>query len=387
MEYTGIFLDKKVLSDMGEEIKIKLELISRNIYNNAGVEFNIASPRQLGEILFDKLNLMPGKKKKTGYSTSHEVLLKIRDTHPIIDMILEYRTLTKLYSNYVVGLLELVMPDGKIHNIYNQTLTRTGRLSSTEPNIQNIPIRENYGRLIRKAFVPSKGNLLMASDYSQIELRILAHLSNAENLVKAFREGLDIHTKTAADIFGVDEKDVTKEMRRKAKAVNFGIIYGISSFGLSENLDIDVHEASAFIDKYLDTFPGIRKFMDDLIKEAYKNGYVKTIMNRKRTIDELNNKNFMIKKQGERMALNAPVQGSSADIIKKAMIEIYNKFNELGLKSKMIIQVHDELIFDVNKAEKDKVEEIVTDIMENTYKLNVPLKVEIDFGDNWYETK
>jgi DNA polymerase-1 len=269
----------------------------------------------------------------------------------------------------------------------NQTLTRTGRLSSTEPNIQNIPIRESYGRLIRKAFVPGKGNIMIGFDYSQIELRILAHLSGVESLIDAFKKGLDIHTKTASEIFGVSEEKVTKEMRRKAKAVNFGIIYGISSFGLSENLDIDVKEAKIFIDKYLESFPGVKLFMDKLIKEAYEKGYVKTIMNRKRIIDELKNKNVLIRKQGERMALNMPIQGSNADIIKKAMVEIYNKFNELKLKSKMIIQVHDELVFDVDKKEEERVRKIVTDIMENTYKLSVPLKVEVEVGANWYETK
>ncbi|MFA5602132.1 MAG: DNA polymerase I [Bacilli bacterium] len=387
MEYTGVCIDKKVLNDMGEEIKIKLELISKDIYNNTGVEFNISSPKQLGEILFNKLKLPTTKKGKTGYSTEKDVLLKLKDKHPIINMILEYRTLTKLHSNYIVGLLDSIMEDGKIHNIYNQTLTRTGRLSSSEPNIQNIPIRENYGRLIRKAFVPSKNNIMMGFDYSQIELRILAHLSGVKNLIDAFNKELDIHTKTASEIFGVLEDRVTKEMRRRAKAVNFGIIYGISSFGLSENLDIDVKEAKIFIDKYLDSFPGVKKFMDKSIKTAYEKGYVKTIMNRKRVIDELNNKNIMIKKQGERMALNMPIQGSNADIIKKAMVEIYDKFNQLKLRSKMIIQVHDELIFDVDAKEEAKIRKIVTDIMEHTYKLSVPLKVEVEVGVNWYETK
>jgi DNA polymerase-1 len=387
MEYTGVYIDKEVLKEMGEEIKIKLELISKDIYNNAGVEFNISSPKQLGEILFDRLKLPAPKKGKTGYSTERDILLKLRDKHPIINMILEYRTLVKLHSNYIVGLLDLVREDGKVHTIYNQTLTRTGRLSSTEPNIQNIPIRESYGRLIRKAFVPGKGNIMIGFDYSQIELRILAHLSGVESLIDAFKKGLDIHTKTASEIFGVSEEKVTKEMRRKAKAVNFGIIYGISSFGLSENLDIDVKEAKIFIDKYLESFPGVKLFMDKLIKEAYEKGYVKTIMNRKRIIDELKNKNVLIRKQGERMALNMPIQGSNADIIKKAMVEIYNKFNELKLKSKMIIQVHDELVFDVDKKEEERVRKIVTDIMENTYKLSVPLKVEVEVGANWYETK
>jgi DNA polymerase-1 len=279
------------------------------------------------------------------------------------------------------------LPDNKIHTIYNQTLTRTGRLSSSDPNLQNIPIRYDYGRLIRKAFVAGKSCEILSSDYSQIELRIFAHMSGVENLINAFKQGMDIHTKTAMDIFKVSKDEVNSEMRRKAKAVNFGILYGISSFGLSEDLDIDMREAKIFIEKYFDTFPGVKVYMDSMIKDAYATGYVKTIMNRKRVIDELNNKNYMIRQQGERMALNTPIQGSSADIIKKAMIDIYNEFNRLNLKSKMIIQVHDELIFDVANDEHDTVLKVVTDLMEHCYELDVPLKVETNFGKNWYQAK
>ena len=307
--------------------------------------------------------------------------------HPIINKIEEYRLVFKLYRNYAVGLLQEIKSDGRIHTIFNQTLTRTGRLSSSNPNLQNIPVRIEEGKIIRKAFIPDENSILLSSDYSQIELRIFAHMANATNLIDAFVSGKDIHKKTASDIFGVDIDHVTPQMRYNAKAVNFGILYGISSFGLSEDLNIDVKSAKKFIDDYLNTYPGIKDYMDNVIKEAHRLGYVKTIMNRKRVIEELNNKNYMIKSMGERMALNTPVQGSSADILKKAMIEIFDKFNSLGLKSKMLIQVHDELVFNVLEEERETVEKIVTDIMENTYKLSVPLKVEINEGKNWYDAK
>lgn len=387
MEYEGIYVDKKVLDDMNEEINIKLEMISNDIYNYAGTSFNISSPKQLGDILFNTMKIPYPVKVKGDYSTSKEILYKLKDKHPIINKISEYRALSKIQGTYIIGLSDYILKDGKIHTIFNQMLTKTGRLSSVEPNLQNIPIRYDYGRLVRKAFVPSKNHVLLSSDYSQIELRVFAHMSGEENLIDAFREGMDIHTKTAMDIFKVSKAEVNSEMRRQAKAVNFGILYGISSFGLSENLDINVDEAREFIKTYLDTFPGIKNFMDSVIKEAHAKGYVKTLMGHKRVIDELNNKNYMIRSQGERMALNTPIQGSSADIIKKAMIDIYAKFNELKLKSKMIIQVHDELIFDVLKDELEIVKKTVEDIMENCVKLDVPLKVESNYGENWYVAK
>jgi DNA polymerase-1 len=382
MEYTGVKVDKRILNEMGEEIKIKLELLSKTIYNYAGTEFNINSYKQLGEVLFDKLKIPSNKKR----STDREYLIKYQDRYPIMPKILEYKMLSKIYTTYVLGLQDYILKDGRIHTIYTQTLTRTGRLSSIEPNLQNIPMRYEYGKLVRKSFIPTY-NEFMSVDYSQIELRIFAHLSKVPDLVNAFKNGMDIHTKTAMDIFKVSESEVTSAMRRQAKAVNFGILYGISSFGLSENLDVDVTDAKMFIDKYLDTFPGIKKYMDDVIKKAHEDGYVETIMGRKRVIEELKNKNYMIRSSGERMALNTPIQGSSADIIKKAMVNIYNEFNKLKLKSKLILQVHDELIFDVVKEEKKKVEELVVDIMENCCKLDVPIKAEASFGDNWYETK
>ena len=388
MEYAGIRVDKSVLDNMKVEIENKLDIISKNIYNLAGLEFNIASPKQLSEVLFEKLKLPNGRKNKSGiYSTDVNVLNKLKYDYPIVALILEHRTLSKLKGTYVDGMKDLISSDGKIHTIYTQVITRTGRLSSIEPNLQNIPAKNEYGRLIRKAFVAEDDSLIMSSDYSQIELRMFAHLSQAKELIEAFNNDMDIHTKTAMDIFNVERDKVTKSMRRHAKAVNFGILYGISSYGLSEELEIPPKEAKNFIDKYFLTYPSIKEYMNSVIEDAHKNGYVKTIMNRKRIIDEINNKNQIIKKMGERMALNTPIQGSSADILKKAMIEIDNKFKSLNLKSKMLLQVHDELIFNTVNEEKEIVAKIVSDIMENTYKISVPLKVDIEFGSNWYEAK
>lgn len=387
MEYTGIIVDKKILMEMGEEIDIKLEMLEKDIYNLAGTPFNVSSPKQLSDILFTKLGLVHKMRGNKALSTSKDVLIKLKDKHPIIDKILEHRMLSKIKGTYITGMIDYIKEDNKIHTIYNQTLTRTGRLSSSDPNLQNIPIRYEYGRLVRKAFLPTKNNELMSCDYSQIELRVFAHMSGVENLIDAFKKGMDIHTKTAMDIFKVSREEVTSNMRRQAKAVNFGILYGISSFGLSEDLDIDFKDAKIFIDKYFDAFPGVKAFMDNVIKEAYITGYAKTIMNRKRIIEELKNKNYMIRQQGERMALNTPVQGSSADIIKKAMVDIFREFNKRHLKSKMIIQVHDELIFDVVPEEKDEVQKLVEDLMENCFILNVPLKVDTNFGKNWYQAK
>ncbi len=388
MELTGINVSREYLDKMGQELSSKLQILEQRIYEDAKEKFNIMSPKQLGEVLFIHMGISyPKKGKVTNYSTSKDILDKLKDVHPIINDILEYRTLSKLYTNYVIGLINEIADDGKIHTIYNQTLTRTGRLSSISPNLQNIPIRLEYGRLIRKGFLPSKDCVLLSSDYSQIELRMFAHMSKAENLINAFKEDKDIHSQTASDIFHVPITEVTKDMRRTAKAVNFGILYGISSFGLSEDLGIDVKTAKAFIDNYLNTYPGIKEYMNSLIKDAYLLGYVQTIMNRKRNIDELKNKNYMVRNQGERMALNTPIQGSSADILKKAMIDIYRELKKRNLKSKMLLQVHDELVFDVLLTEEKEVTEIIRHTMEHVIELDVPLKVEIAVGQNWYEAK
>lgn len=387
MEYNGVYVDKEILNQMGIEIKNKIFEVEKNIYEIVGHEFNISSPQQLGTVLFEELNLPTKKKGKTGYSTAADVLNKLVDKHPIINMIIEYRMLTKLYNTYIEGLISSIHPDGKVHTIYTQTLTRTGRLSSIEPNLQNIPIRYEYGKLIRKAFLPSPNSLILSSDYSQIELRVLAHMANVEALIDAFNNDIDIHTKTASDIFNVPINEVTKSMRRIAKAVNFGIIYGISGYGLSENLGISTKEASNFIEQYLNTYPGIKTYMDETIKKAHEDKYVKTLFNRKRNIPELDNKNYMIRSGAERIALNTPIQGTSADIIKIAMVEASKKLKESNMKTKMILQVHDELIFDVFKDELDKVKEIVKETMEGVCKMSVPLKVDIEVGTDWYEAK
>lgn len=388
IEENGVRVSKEILDEMKEEISIKINIVKDKIYNYAGTEFNISSPKQLGEILFEKLNLPYNKKKgKTGYSTSHDVLVKLADIHPIINLILEYREMTKLYSTYLEGLSNYILEDGKIHTIFKQTIARTGRLSSTEPNLQNIPVRTEEGKLIRKAFLPESDSLIMTSDYSQIELRVLAHISKCENLKTAFLNHEDVHTKVASDIYGVPIESVSKSMRRTAKAVIFGIVYGISGYGLGENLEINPNEAKKFIEKYLKMYPGVKEYMDNIKKEAYEKYYVKTMFGRIRYLDELKNTNYMIRSMGERMALNTPIQGSSADIIKKAMIDVYKYFKENKLKSTMILQIHDELVFNVAKEEKEKVTKIVTELMENAYNLDVPLKVEIEFGDNWYNAK
>ena len=388
MELTGIKVDVDYLDKVASELKSQMDIIEKEIYELAGVTFNIMSPAQLSKVLFETLEIPYPKRTKDGkYSTSKDILDKIRFVHPIVDKILEYRTLAKLYTNYAVGLKSEVREDGRIHTIFTQTLTRTGRLSSISPNLQNIPARAEYSKLIRKAFIPDDNSKLLSSDYSQVELRIFAHMSKAENLIQAFVDGKDIHTKTASDIFHVPMCEVTKDMRRTAKAVNFGILYGISSFGLSEDLGIDIATAKKFIDNYLETYPGISEYMEEEKKKAYEFGYVTTLMNRRRVIEELKNKNYMIRSSGERMALNTPIQGTAADILKKAMVEIYEEFNKRGLKSKMLIQVHDELVFNVLNDELDEVSSIVKNIMENTMALSVPLKVDIEYGDNWYEDK
>ena len=387
MEYTGVYVNIETLDKMGLEFKEKINTLEQEIYSLAGIEFNISSPKQLGEVLFEKLNLMHGKKNKKGFSTSIDIVEKIRNEHPIIEKIIEYRLVTKLYTTYIEGLKNYILEDGKIHTIYTQTLTRTGRLSSIDPNLQNIPIRNEYGRMIRKAFIPSSDSVIVSGDYSQVELRIMAHMANIESLRDAFLNNIDIHTKTASDIFKKDIDEVNSSDRRIAKAVNFGIIYGISKYGLSDNLGIKPNEAEEFINSYLNTYPGIKEYMDTTISKAYIDGYVKTLMGRIRTIPELFNKNKNIQASGERIALNTPIQGTSADLIKLAMVEIDKEFKKQNIKSKMILQVHDELVFDCLKEELDKVIDIADNIMENCYKISVPLKVDFEYGNDWYEAK
>lgn len=386
MEYTGIKVDKNILSDMEEDMSLRLQEIEKEVYSLAGEEFNISSPKQLGVILFEKLSLPFAKKTKTGYKTDVSILTKLSSYHPIINKILEYRGLSKIKSTYLEGLSSFIKEDGKIHTIYKQNLTRTGRLSSVEPNLQNIPARDEDGRKIRKAFLPCN-DIFLSSDYSQMELRVLAHVSGSKELQQAFINDEDIHTRVAADMYGIDINDVTKEQRKTAKAVIFGIVYGISGFGLGENLEISPAEAKKFINKYYELYPGVKNYMDKIVEDAYHNGYVKTMFNRKRVIDELNNKNFMIRQSGERIALNTPIQGTSADIMKIAMIKIFDEMQKNNLKSKMLLQVHDELIFDCVESEKEILEKIVRDNMENCVKLDVPFKVSHDYGTDWYETK
>ena len=386
MERQGMVVKDNILREQGSKITKEIEQISKNIYEQAGEEFNISSVQQLGHIPFEKLAIAKGKKNKTGYKTDVDTLEKLVDKHPIIPLILQYRNLTKLNSTYIEGLINTIHPDGKIHTIFKQTIARTGRLSSIEPNLQNIPVRDELGKQIRLAFVP-ENDLLLSCDYSQIELRILAHVTNCSAMIKTFQDGGDIHAKVAADINGVDLKNVTKEMRSKAKAVIFGIVYGISGYGLGENLHISKKEADFFINKYYDLYPEVKKYMDDTIAKTKETGYVTTLFNRKRVIDEIHNPNYMIRQMGERMAINTPIQGTAADIIKLAMIKVNEKMEEHHLKSKMILQIHDELIFDVCQDEIDLLEKIVKETMENVIELKVPLLVSTDTGTNWYETK
>ena len=386
MEINGISVKTDVIDKLKNELNEKIVLLENKIHEEAGMDFNIGSHKQMGDVLYNKL-MLPKGKGKNAMSTSHEVLIKLRHLNPIIDDILDYRALTKLVSTYLETFNSYVMEDGKIHTIYKQTGTRTGRLSSVEPNLQNIPVRSEEGKQIRKAFIPSENSYLLSSDYSQIELRVLAHISNSRSLKNAFINGEDIHTHVASDIFDVPENEVTKNMRRTAKAVIFGIVYGISGYGLGENLDISPNEAKKYIEKYLTLYPEVNEYMTEIVKKAKETSSVRTLLNRKRTIDELNNTNYMIRQMGERIALNTPIQGTAADILKLAMIRIDEKLREDNLKTKMLLQVHDELIFDVPDDELNIVIDIVREIMENVYKLSVPLKVEIDYGRDWYEAK
>ena len=386
MEYDGVKVDASILKDMEEEMSTRISGIEQEIYSLVGEEFNISSPKQLGDILFEKLELPGAKKTKTGYKTDVNVLNKLKDSHPVIEKILEYRRITKIKSTYLEGLSNYIREDGKIHTIYKQNLTRTGRLSSVEPNLQNIPARDEEGRMIRKAFLPSN-DIFLSADYSQMELRVLAHVSGSEELQRAFINDEDIHTRVAADIYGVAMEDVTKLQRKTAKAVIFGIVYGISGFGLGENLEISAKEAKEFINKYYELYPGVKNYMDNIVMEAYRDGYVKTLFNRKRVIEELQNKNFMVRQSGERIALNTPIQGTSADIMKIAMVKIFEEMKSKNLKSKMLLQVHDELIFDVIEEEKEVLEELVRRNMETCVKISVPFKVSHDYGADWYLCK
>ena len=386
MEITGINVDTKVIDSLKVYVKSRIDELEKKIYELAGVEFNIASPKQLGEILYDKLNLPRGR-GKNATSTAHDILIKLKDYHPIINEILEYRNLNKLYTTYLETFNSYVHEDGKIHTIYKQTGTRTGRLSSIEPNIQNIPVRSEEGKKIRKAFVASKDCILLSSDYSQIELRVLAHISDSVSLQNAFINGEDIHTHVACDIFDTTPDKVSPNMRRTAKAVIFGIVYGISGYGLGENLDISAIEGKKYIDKYLQLYPEVDKYMKDIVEKTRDLGYVRTLFNRKRDIEEIKNTNYLIRSMGDRMALNTPIQGTAADIIKLSMIKIYSLLKEKNYKTKLLIQVHDELIFDIPNNEFEEVKELIRDTMENVYKLKVPLKVSIEYGQNWYDTK
>ena len=386
MEFAGTEIDLDVLKEMDEAFDETIEKLSNDIYRISGTTFNISSPKQLGQVLFENLGLKGGKKTKTGYSTSQDVLEKIIDAHPVVPLVLEYRMLTKLSSTYLKGLQEQVFPDNKIHTIYKQTLTHTGRLSSVDPNLQNIPVRSEEGKLIRKAFVSHNG-YLVSFDYSQIELRILAHMAHVTNLIDAFNQGKDIHRHTAALVFGVKDEEVTPQMRSQAKAVNFGIIYGMSEFRLSKDIGMSIAEARNFINKYFETYPEVKTYMDEVVEVCKKQGYVSTLLNRKRYIPTINDKNFMVRQQAQRYAMNTPIQGTGADILKLAMIEVDKALKVHHLKSQMILQVHDELIFDVFEDELEEVMSLVKEKMENCIKMDVPLIVEGNYAKNWCELK
>lgn len=388
MEYEGVKVDKEKLNELGSQFKEIIKKLESEIYKISGEEFNINSPKQLGVILFEKLGLPVIKKTKTGYSTNAEVLDKLKDQSPIIDKIIEYRQIVKLNSTYVEGLLSIINPiDGRIHSSFNQTITTTGRISSTEPNLQNIPVKLEMGRNIRKVFISDKGCKLVDADYSQVELRVLAHMSQDETMIDAFKHNEDIHTKTASQVFNVSMDEVTSKQRSDAKAVNFGIVYGKSDFGLSEDLNIPVKQAKEYIENYFNKYNKIKEFMDNIIEDASSNGYVTTILNRRRYIPEIKSSNFMLRNAGKRAAMNAPIQGSAADIIKIAMINVYKKLEENNLKSKLILQVHDELIVEAVDSEIDIVKKIVKDDMENAVCLDVNLDVDLNIGDSWYDTK
>ena len=388
LEINGFLVDDNQLKEFADKLGEKIDALTNEIYMLAGEEFNINSPKQLGVILFEKLELKPVKKTKTGYATNADVLEKLRDKHPIVNFIMEYRQLAKLKSTYCDGLTAVVNPNThRIHSVFTQTVTVTGRLSSTEPNLQNIPTRTELGREIRKMFVAKDGYVLVDADYSQIELRVLAHIANDETMINAFRNNEDIHAVTASQVLGIPLEDVTKEQRSSAKAVNFGIVYGIGEFSLAQDLHISVKEAKAYIESYLEKYNGVRNYMESIKEQAKKDGYVKTMLNRIRYIPELKSPNYNIRQFGERVALNTPIQGTAADIIKLAMVRVDNRLINEGLKSKLILQVHDELIVEAHKDEVDKVKQILSEEMQNAMELNVPLKVDMSTGHSWYDAK
>ena len=388
MQYEGMYVDKGALKDFGEELKQQISTLTDEIYELAGEEFNINSHQQLGNILFEKLNLPSKKKTKSGYSTDVDVLEKIRNEHPIVEKVLEYRTLTKLNSTYVEGLLQYINPiTEKIHSYFHQTITATGRISSTEPNLQNIPTRAELGKNIRKAFKPKEGNIYIDADYSQIELRVLAHISQDENMLAAFRNGEDIHKQAASKVLNIPIEEVTKEQRSSAKAVNFGIVYGISDFGLANQLGVSNKQAKEYITQYLEKYNGIKHFMDDIVESAKNKGYVETLFHRRRYVPELKSNNYMVRQFGSRVAMNTPIQGTAADIMKLAMKNVYKELKKSKLDAKLILQIHDELLIEVKMEDKEKAKEILKKSMVEAAKLSIPLEVEVSEGTNWYEVK
>ncbi|MCR5591162.1 MAG: DNA polymerase I, partial [Lachnospiraceae bacterium] len=387
MEILGIRLLPDKLRAYGDTLGAQIKDIEHSIHEEAGEEFNINSPMQLGEILFGKMGIPGGKKTKKGYSTAADVLEKLAPDYPFVSRILEYRALTKLKSTYTDGLQQYLDADGRIHSTFNQTITATGRISSTEPNLQNIPARMEQGRLIRKYFVPKDGCMFVDADYSQIELRVMAHLSGDETLIEAFRTGADIHSITASKVFHVAPGEVTSLMRRNAKAVNFGIIYGISAFGLASDLNIAKKEAQDFIDEYFRTFPKVKAFIDAGVEKARKDGYVTTVFGRRRPLPELSSSDFMKRSFGERVAMNAPIQGTAADIMKIAMIKVKERLEKEGLESRVILQVHDELLIEAPESEVEKAAALLKEEMENAVSFTVPMSVETSTGSNWYEAK
>ena len=387
MEKWGIEVKGEELKNYGEKLTVRIHELEKLIWKQAGEEFNINSPKQLGVILFEKMAIPGGKKTKTGYSTSADILEKLASENPIVNDILEYRQLTKLKSTYADGLGAVIEKDGRIHSTFNQTITATGRISSTEPNLQNIPVRMELGRLIRKVFVPEAGFVFLDADYSQIELRVLAHMSGDEKLIKAYREAEDIHRLTASQVFHIPLEEVTPLQRRNAKAVNFGIVYGISSFGLSQDLSITRKEAAAYIQKYFETYPSIKGFLDGLVEQGKEKGYVSTMFGRKRPVPELKSSNFMQRSFGERVAMNSPIQGTAADIIKIAMNRVYKRLLDEKLRSRLVLQVHDELLIETWKDEIPQVSRILEEEMKGAANLAVELEVDMHQGNNWYEAK